>query len=272
MATRPTPRPSAAPARSPRPQMRDPVRAQQFVDSQSGGNDSPAAPAPVASSPAVQRGIASIFGGGGGSQDAGGGFNPFNFGVIGIARALLGAMSDGNEGPTRADRPMQRPSIMTVQRQPEDERQMVATRDMPRFGFEAGDTAATPEFSPFSLRGFTSTDPGNVMRNIMGAERNMAAMPVGGNDDQPILPAASPIDTTAMPASRPAWWPSYLPWPPESGAGYNPAPPVMGQYNMPDPSLAPFQPYSTSYSGLQGAISGSTNPLMLGIGGMVRRR
>ena len=111
MATRPTPRPSAAPASSPRPQMRDPVRAQQFVDSQSGGNDSPAAAAAVASSPAVQRGIASIFGGGGGSQGSGGGFNPFNFGVIGIARALLGAMNNGNDGPSGM-RPQQRPSIM----------------------------------------------------------------------------------------------------------------------------------------------------------------
>jgi hypothetical protein len=257
MATRPTPRPSAAPASSPRPQMRDPVKAQQFIDFQSGGNDSSAAA--VASSPAVQQGLASIFGGGGGSQGSGGGFNPFNFGVIGIARALLGAMNNGNDGPSNM-RPQQRPSIMTRG----DE--MVATRDMPRFGFSAGDTATAPEFSPFSFRGFTSTDPGNVMRNIMGAERNMAAMPMdsGGDGTQPtapVVPAPTPAaPSTAMPGTKPAWWPAGVPWPPVPSAPYTPTP------------MQATVPYQRSYSSVQDAISGATNPLMLGIGGMVRRR
>lgn len=258
MATRPTPRPSAAPASSPRPQMRDPVKAQQFIDFQSGGNDSPAAAAAVASSPAVQQGLASIFGGGN-AQGSGGGFNPFNFGVIGIARALLGAMNNGNDGPSNM-RPQQRPSIM----QRGDE--MVATRDMPRFGFSAGDTATAPEFSPFSFRGFTSTDPGNVMRNIMGAERNMAAMPMdsGGDGTQPtapVVPAPTPAaPSTAMPGTKPAWWPAGVPWPPVPSAPYTPTP------------MQATVPYQRSYSSVQDAISGATNPLMLGIGGMVRRR
>jgi hypothetical protein len=68
-----------------------------------------------------------------------------------------------------------RPSIMTVQRQPEDDRQLVATRDMPRFGISAGQSASVPDYSPLSLRGLTSTDPGNVMRNIQGAERQARA-------------------------------------------------------------------------------------------------
>ena len=258
MATRPTPRPSAAPAASPRPQAR-PANFDQIVASQSGGNDSPAAAAAVASSPAVQQGLASIFGGGGGSQGSGGGFNPFNFGVIGIARALLSAMNNGNDGPSGM-RPQQRPSIM----QRGDE--MVATRDMPRFGFSAGDTAATPEFSPFSFRGFTSTDPGNVMRNIMGAERNMAAMPMdsGGDGTQPtapVVPATTPAaPSPAMPGTKPAWWPAGLPWPPAPSAPYTPTP------------MQATVPYQRSYSSVQDAISGATNPLMLGIGGMVRRR
>jgi hypothetical protein len=258
MATRPTPRPSAAPAASPRPQAR-PANFDQIVASQSGGNDSPAAAAAVASSPAVQQGLASVFGGGGGSQGSGGGFNPFNFGVIGIARALLSAMNNGNDGPSGM-RPQQRPSIM----QRGDE--MVATRDMPRFGFSAGDTAATPEFSPFSFRGFTSTDPGNVMRNIMGAERNMAAMPMdsGGDGTQPtapVVPATTPAaPSTAMPGTKPAWWPAGLPWPPAPSAPYTPTP------------MQATVPYQRSYSSVQDAIFGATNPLMLGIGGMVRRR
>jgi hypothetical protein len=61
----------------------------------------------------------------------------------GLGDALSNAFS-GNEdrepasrGPSRT-RPQQRPSIMTVQRTPEDERQRVATRDMPRFGITEG--------------------------------------------------------------------------------------------------------------------------------------
>ena len=262
MATRPTPRPSAAPASSPRPQMRDPVKAQQFIDFQSGGNDSPAAAAAVASSPAVQQGLASIFGGGSSSQGSGGGFNPFNFGIIGIARALLGAMNNGNDGPSGM-RPQQRPSIM--QRGEE----MVATRDLPRFGFSAGDTATTPEFSPFSFRGFTSTDPGNVMRNIMGAERQMRTVQTDSGGDgtppmEPIIPTPTPAapaaDLTTPPAVKPAWWPAGLPWPPAPSAPYTPTP------------MQATVPYQRSYSSVQDAISGTTNPLMLGIGGMVRRR
>jgi hypothetical protein len=255
MATRPTPRPSAAPAASPRPQAR-PANFDQIVASQSGGNDSSAAA--VTSSPAVQQGLASIFGGGN-AQGSEGGFNPFNFGVIGIARALLSAMNNGNDGPSGM-RPQQRPSIM----QRGDE--MVATRDMPRFGFSAGDTAATPEFSPFSFRGFTSTDPGNVMRNIMGAERNMAATPMdsGGDGTQPtapVVPATTPAaPSTAMPGTKPAWWPAGVPWPPVPSAPYTPTP------------MQATVPYQRSYSSVQDAISGATNPLMLGIGGMVRRR
>ena len=253
---RPTPRPSAAPAESPRPQPR-PENFDQIVASQSGGGEDRNIAA-VAASPAVQQGLASIFGGGN-AQGAGGGFNPFNFGIIGIARALLGAMNNGNDGPSGM-RPQQRPSIM--QRGEE----MVATRDMPRFGFSAGDTAAFPEFSPFSLQGFTSTDPGNVMRNIMGAERNMAAMPMdsGGEGTQPtapVAPAAAPAaPSTSMPGTKPAWWPAGVPWPPVPSAPYTPTP------------MQATVPYQRSFSSVQDAFSGATNPLMLGIGGMVRRR
>jgi hypothetical protein len=108
----------------------------------------------------------------------------------GLGDALSNAFS-GNEdrepasrGPSRT-RPQQRPSIMTVQRTPEDERQRVATRNMPRFGISVGDTTTDPEYGAFSLRGLTSTDPANVMRNIQGAER-MARMDTGGGgEDRP---------------------------------------------------------------------------------------
>ena len=90
--------------------------------------------------------------------------------------------SGSDLAPTRSRRPPTRPSIMTVQRQPEDERQLVATRDMPRYGITEGQTESEPEYSSSSLRGLTSTDSGNVMRNIQGAERQARATPADSSD------------------------------------------------------------------------------------------
>lgn len=92
---------------------------------------------------------------------------------------------------------------------------------------------------------------------------------MGGGDDptfmaepEPIAPPVPEVPAPAptppqntMPQQRPPWWPAYLPWPPA------PTSPMQ---------MTPT-PYSTSYSGLQNAISGAQNPLMMGIGGMIRR-
>jgi hypothetical protein len=112
-----------------------------------------------------------------------------------LADAIRDAVSGGGGGaqtggsdrtPSRSSRPQQRPSIMTVQRTPEDERVRVATRNMPRFGITEGQSTTDPEFGAFSLEGLTSTDPANVMRNIQGAER-MARMDTGGGgEDRPV--------------------------------------------------------------------------------------
>jgi len=118
----------------------------------------------------------------------------------GFVQIAFGGETGGGGGN---DRPQPRPSIMTVQRTPQDERQRVATRDIPRFGISAGDTTSEPDYSPFSLRGLTSTDPGNVMRNIQGAERNAraeAARTDADREDRP-APAAAPV---AEPVSEPA--------------------------------------------------------------------
>ena len=99
--------------------------------------------------------------------------------------------SGSDLAPTRSRRPPTRPSIMTVQRQPEDERQLVATRDMPRYGITEGQTESEPEYSSSSLRGLTSTDSGNVMRNIQGAERQARATPADSDrDESPTLAQA----------------------------------------------------------------------------------
>jgi hypothetical protein len=199
-------------------------------------------------------------------------FNPLDFTMVGMAKRLIDSLAGGGGGGSLGStRPETRPSVMNVMRGEGDDAQMymAATRDMPRFGISAGDEMVAPDYGPFSLRGLTSTDPGNVMRNIQGAERMARAFPdnSGSEDAAPVAPIAPPIDTGAMPTDRPAWWPPYLPWPPAP-----PSAAPMPTYRPPPVApVMPGQQYSTSYSGLQGAISGAGNPLMMGIGGMIRR-
>jgi hypothetical protein len=116
------------------------------------------------------------------------------------------SVKEAFSGPSDSDRspstsPQQRPSIMTVGGQ------RVATRDRPRAGISAGDTASEPEYSAFSLRGLTSSDPANVMRNIQAAERLAAAAPTGGDSEDrpaPAPAAAAPAPAPAAAAATPA--------------------------------------------------------------------
>jgi hypothetical protein len=112
--------------------------------------------------------------------------------------------SSSNGGDRAPRRPGQKPSILS--RTTEDRgTEYVATRNMPRFGLEAGQRESEPDYSPFSLRGLTSTDPGNVMRNIQGAERNAraeAARTDADREDRP-APAAAPVaESVSEPAAE----------------------------------------------------------------------
>jgi hypothetical protein len=200
-------------------------------------------------------------------------FNPLDFTMVGMAKRLIDSLAGGGGGGSLGStRPETRPSVMSVTRGEGDDAQMymAATRDMPRFGISAGDEMLPPDYSPFSLRGLTSTDPANVMRNIQGAERQNRYYDANvgqGEEMMQAAPVAPPVDPAAMPTERPSWWPPYLPWPPAP-----PSAAPMPTYRPPPVApVMPGQQYSTSYSGLQGAISGAGNPLMMGIGGMIRR-
>jgi len=110
------------------------------------------------------------------------------------------SVKEAFSGPSDSDRspstsPQQRPSIMTVGGQ------RVATRDRPRAGISAGDTASEPEYSAFSLRGLTSSDPANVMRNIQAAESQAAAAPTGGDSEDRSAPAAAAVAAAAPAAA-----------------------------------------------------------------------
>lgn len=54
-------------------------------------------------------------------------------------------------------------------------------------------------------------------------------------------------DATAMPEEKPAWWPDYLPWPPQQQPTAMPTP-------APTLPMAPSRRYSTSYAPMQSAI------------------
>ena len=121
-----------------------------------------------------------------------------------------GAAAGGGGGPSRSVRPQTRPSILSVER--DGQMQRVATRDMPRFGITAGQSESEPDYSAFSLRGLTSTDPANVMRNIQGAERAARMAPAGGGGEdrpevakgmRPAEPAAPEVETGEAKGARP---------------------------------------------------------------------
>lgn len=113
--------------------------------------------------------------------------------VRGLANAVENVTGDTGARTRGSTRPEPRPSIM--QRGGE----LVATRDLPRFGILAGESAAIPEYRGLSVRGLLSTERGNVMRNIRGAERyaRLEAERTrndrgGGDEPTPQLASAAP--------------------------------------------------------------------------------
>lgn len=88
---------------------------------------------------------------------------------FGEAVGLGGGGARGDRGD-QADRvgrtrPQARPSIMSRGDQ------LVATRDIPRYGITAGQVFDTPDYGMYSARGIMSTDPAQVARVIQARER-----------------------------------------------------------------------------------------------------
>lgn len=74
----------------------------------------------------------------------------------------------------------------------------MATRDLPRFGIKAGESAV-PEYGVFDPRSFVSTDPGNVMRNVYATSR-LPDSGTGSEDSQPqAVNAAADVTAPACP-------------------------------------------------------------------------
>jgi hypothetical protein len=133
-------------------------------------------------------------------------------------------------------------------------------------------SAFPPRFGPEGQM----TPYGEMMqqRSQALAAEQLAASREGDGPQQYVVDqgatAPTSMDPTQIPGERPSWWPSYLPWPPAPNVSVpQTAVPAMG--TQPTGSLPAPTPYGTSYSNLQNAISGAQNPLMMGIGGMLRR-
>lgn len=129
-------------------------------------------------------------------------------GAIGSIGSAFSGGGDGGGGAQNAPRPRARPSI--VQRGSE----LYATRDVPGTSISEGQTAPIPEYGSLSFRGLTSSDPGNVMRNVMGTERLAATAPADGGDGDagapkgarpaPEAPAAAAAMAGEAKGARPA--------------------------------------------------------------------
>lgn len=88
---------------------------------------------------------------------------------IGGALGLGGGRARGTR-EDQADRvgrtrPQARPSIMSRGDQ------LVATRDIPRYGITAGQVFDTPDYGMYSARGIMSTDPAQIARVTQARER-----------------------------------------------------------------------------------------------------
>jgi len=93
--------------------------------------------------------------------------------------------------PTAANRPQARPEVL----------KSGTGKDTRYMDTKTGKSYATPEYSPLSFRGLTSTDPANVARNRYGAER-MNAMPVNTSDrgsDRSGIASLQPPEPTPTP-------------------------------------------------------------------------
>jgi hypothetical protein len=163
-------------------------------------------------------------------------------GVSNIGKAFSGLGGGGKSNPTSSQRPPTRPAYTT------QGSNYVNTR--------TGATTPVPDYSPFSLRGLTSNDPGNVIRNQMAAQR-YASMPQsvhqGGNRGiaslAPHSPTSPSVGSTTSDTTAPV---PTVPTTPElpvvaQTAGYSPAGPAMG-YGSAFAGLS--QPMANPYGGM----------------------
>jgi len=155
--------------------------------------------------------------------------------------------SRSSSEPTAANRPQARPDML----------KSGTGKDTRYIDTKTGKSYATPEYSSFSFRGLTSSDPANVARNRYGAER-MNAMPSNTSDRRSGgIASLQPSEPTSPAPTSPAPTPQELA---QIGAPTTPMAPIFVDspvYGMPGQPM-PGQPmpnqtmpgYGSAFSGL----------------------
>lgn len=149
----------------------------------------------------------------------------------------LGSLFGGgnkNSGPSASMRPQARPEYLVKG----------TGKDAVYTNTRTGKTAAAPDYSPFSFKGLTSSDPGNYMRNQEAAAR-YNAMPQRESENRgymgrdkgiaslaPTVPAPAPVTLPTTPVA-----PTPVGVPTTGYAGY-------------DSSSIPAMGYGSAFAGL----------------------
>jgi hypothetical protein len=176
-----------------------------------------------------------------------------NNAVSGVKSGIGNLFSGGNKdsGPSSSMRPQARPEYLV----------QGTGKDAMYTNTRTGQTAAAPSYSGFSMRGLTSNDPGNYMRNQEAAAR-YNAMPQRESENRGYMnkdkgiaslvtptPIAAPV---AGPAPAPVVAPPSVPGPVEV--------PTMGYAGAPAMGAVP--------PGYGSAFAGLSQPMANPYGGM----
>lgn len=169
-------------------------------------------------------------------------------GFLGSIKEALGIGGGGSGISSAPQRPQARPEYAS----------MGSGEDKTYINTRTGQTAAAPSYSPFSVQGLTSNDPGNYMRNREAAAR-YNAMPQSVHQGQggiaslvsPVAGAA-PVAAPTAPTTSPVVAPTPAPAPVEI--------PTMGYTGAPAMGAVP--------AGYGSAFAGLSQPMANPYGGM----
>ena len=169
-------------------------------------------------------------------------------GFLGSIKEALGIGGGGSGISSAPQRPQARPEYVV----------QGTGKDAVYQNTQTGKSAAAPSYSPFSMQGLTSNDPGNYMRNQEAAAR-YAAMPQYANRGQggiaslvsPVAVAA-PVAAPTAPTTSPVVAPTPAPAPVEV--------PTMGYTGAPAMGAVP--------AGYGSAFAGLSQPMANPYGGM----
>jgi hypothetical protein len=185
------------------------------------------------------------------TKDKSGGNGLFGRGGDAVDRIIGNLFSGGNKdsGPSSSMRPQARPEYAS----------MGTGEDKTYLNTRTGQTAAAPSYSGFSMRGLTSSDPGNYMRNQEAAAR-YNAMPQRESENRGFMGRNSGIASLVTPTPIAA---------PVPGAAPVVAPPsVPGPVEVPTMGYAGAPAMGAVPPGYGSAFAGLSQPMANPYGGM----